>query len=568
MIFNIISLKNPTIALNIKNNDGLANSTIIDLKSLHLEIAKNPIDLSFFLSQPETDPAFKGALKSKLNLESLAKAIPLDEGDNLKGLIQTDIEFDGKMSMVENEQYDQMKFIGDVSLSNLLYKTTGMPDMLIQSANFTATPQLFKLTQFESKIGKSDLSAQGHIDNIFGYVFKDEVIRGNFNLQSNYFDLNEWMSDEEESAEVEEESSESGVVEVPKNIDFELSTLFKKIDYDNMPITDFKGKLTVKNGEVLFHENSFNMLESSFGLKGKYSTADIIKPFVDIDFAIQNLDIPTAFKTFNTVKSLVPVAENTNGKMNLSLKFNALLSDSMTPIMNSINGSGELSTKDILVKGSGVLKQLSSKINFDKLNNLQLQDVKMLFSITNGKINVSPTNIKMGTSSALLKGWNSFDRTMEYVMEFKVPRTELGGTANAWIGNLESEASRLGVPASVGEFLLFDVNANGNVLKPKVTVKPRVNVQGADLKNQLKNKADAKITEVKEEVKQKVDEKKQEVIKVVDEKKQAAEAELEKQKLEAQKKADELKKKAEAEKKKQEEEAKKKATDQLLKRLR
>jgi hypothetical protein len=240
----------------------------------------------------------------------------------------------------------------------------------------------------------------------------------------------------------------------------------------------------------------------------------------------------------------------------------------MTPIMNTINGGGELLTKSLQIQNSGLLKDISSKINYTKLNDLKLADLKLLFKIADGKINVSPTNLKMGTSSAVLSGWNAFDNTMEYVMEFKVPRTELGGAANAFIGNIEKEASRLGVPASVGEFLLFDVVASGNTLKPKVTVKPRVGNAGVDLKDQLKNKANEKINEVKTEVKQKVEEKKQEVKQVVDEKKQAAEAELEKQKMEAQKQADELKKKAEAEKKKQEEEAKKKAAEELRKRFR
>jgi hypothetical protein len=562
-------VKNIQMDLNVKNDDGYANSTLVDLKQLHLEIGKNPIDITFFLSQPETDPNFKGSIQSKLDLASLSKAIPLEDGEELKGLIQADIELDGKMSYVENEEYDKMKFVGEVSITDMFYKMVDMPDMLIKNANFTATPKFFKLNQFESQIGKSDLSAQGYIDNIFGYVFKDEVIKGNFAIQSNYFDVNEWMSDEETSTEeTSEETSGSGVVEVPKNIDFELTSNFKKIDYDNMPITNFKGKLTIKNGEILFHDNSFNMLESTMSMKGKYSTSDITKPFVDMDFGIQNLDIPFAFKTFNTIKTLAPIAENAQGKMNLSIKFNSLLSDSMTPILNTINGGGELLTKSLQIQNSGLLKDISSKINYTKLNDLQMSDLKLLFKIADGKINVSPTNLKMSTSSAVLKGWNAFDNTMEYIMEFKVPRTELGGAANAFIGNIEKEASKLGVPASAGEFLLFDVIASGNTLKPTVNVKPRVGASGADLKNQLKNKAEEKINEVKTEVKQKVEEKKQEVKQVVDEKKQAVEAELEKQKIEAQKQADEIKKKAEAEKKKKEEEAKKKAAEELRKRFR
>ena len=63
------------------------------------------------------------------------------------------------------------------------------------------------------------MNLTGYISNYIGYAFgENETIEGVFNFNSDKFDLNEWMTEEEvgdaEGAETEELELE--VIEVPK----------------------------------------------------------------------------------------------------------------------------------------------------------------------------------------------------------------------------------------------------------------------------------------------------------------------------------------------------------------
>ena len=89
------------------------------------------------------------------------------------------------------------------------------------------SPQYVELAAFDSKIGKSDISANGKIENFIAYAFSDdEAITGKFNLNSNLMDLNEFMEEEvvDENATEEVDEEPLSVIEVPKNIDFILNT--------------------------------------------------------------------------------------------------------------------------------------------------------------------------------------------------------------------------------------------------------------------------------------------------------------------------------------------------------
>ena len=58
------------------------------------------------------------------------------------------------------------------------------------------------------------------------------------------------------------------------NIDFILSTDFKKIDYDETPITNFGGNLIVKDEVLTFRDNSLEVLSGKIKMDGYYSTQD------------------------------------------------------------------------------------------------------------------------------------------------------------------------------------------------------------------------------------------------------------------------------------------------------
>jgi len=578
------SVKNIQVELLVDNNTGVVDHTLIDLELFHFEIADNPIDLKFLVKNIESDPDMKGNIKSKLNFENLAKAIPMEEGEKYEGRLNADVEFAGRLSSIENEQYEDFELKGQLILMDFLYESADLPDVNVKNMQMNFTPQFFELGNLELTIGKSDLNGKGKIDNILPYVFKDDTIKGSFNLSSNYFNLNEFMSEDSASAGSGYETAQTnsadsavttGVVEVPGNIDFILNTDFKKIDYDNMPITNFKGKLIVKDSEVKFEEASLNILGGEITLDGTYSTQDVKVPKVDMDLSIKGMDIPTAFKTFNTVQKMAPIAKHATGSFSTSLKLKGLMNGNMDLDFNSMAGKGDLETKNLVVEDHPLFNKVGAALKNDKYKKLKADDLVIKYEFRDGKVHVKPFDLKIGSTSAKVHGWNSFEQTLEYTFEFKIPREEFGGEANAVLLLVEAQASKFGANLAVGKFVNIDVIASGPNSDPQLKVVPKGMSGEGDksAKGQavdaLKDAAKEKVEELKNKAKEEVGKLKKEGERLKKETEDKARAKTDKVKKDAEAKAKAkvdkqkaaVKAKADAEKKKQEEDLKKKGKD-------
>jgi len=150
------------------------------------------------------------------------------------------------------------------------------------------------------------MQMNGDLSNFFPYFFGKGTLVGNLNFKSNLMDANQFLSNSTDTATASSSSgadtSGMAVVEIPGNIDFTLTSSIAKLLYTNYNITNFNGMVKVANQKLTFSKVALNMLGSSMTMDGYYETTNPKKPTVEMAFGIKNLDIPTAFKTFNTVQ--------------------------------------------------------------------------------------------------------------------------------------------------------------------------------------------------------------------------------------------------------------------------
>ncbi|RLD49347.1 MAG: hypothetical protein DRI94_11315, partial [Bacteroidetes bacterium] len=291
------------------------------------------------------------------------------------------------------------------------------------------------------------------------------------------------------------------VFEVPKNLDFELNANFKKLIYDNINIDNTNGKILIKNGIASLVNLSMNLLDGSMKMSGDYNTVNINKPFVNFDFDISNFDIKKSFETFNTIQKLAPIAESCKGKFSMTLSYNSDLDNKMEPVLNTTNGNGKLSTKNITIENSPTFNKLNEALKTDKFKTIHLQNLNISFKIENGDITVEPFDIKMGKLTANVSGSQNLDQTLKYKMDINMPRSELGGQANQVINNLISQANTNGANIKAGEKVNVKAFIGGTVTNPKVTLnlKDQANNVVDDLKDQAKEKLKEEYNKAKEE---------------------------------------------------------------------
>lgn len=520
------SVNNINIDLHVTNPDGDLDHTIVDLKTFHMEMAGNPIDANLYVKTPISDADIKAGLKADFSLASLQDVMPL-EGDQLEGDIKSDLSVAGKISAIEQERYQDFHAEGSFSIANMNYKSDSLPyDVYLNILTLNFSPQYVELAQFDSKIGKTDIQANGRIDNIISYVFSDdEELTGTFNVNSTLLDLNEFMSEDEVAttegtATTEEEPL--AVIEVPKNINFTLKSNFKQVIYDNIEIDDMNGLLTVKNQKVSMDNLDMKLLDGSMVMDGYYETTNPIEPSFKFDMNIKDFDVEKVATTFNSITEMAPIVKNCKGKFGTKLAINGVFNEQMEPNLNTLNGDGNMKTKNMQVVDFKAMDKLADVLKNEKLRKIDINDVNISYQIKDGRVYTDPFDVKMGNTKGKMSGSSGLDQTIDYKMALKIPSKDLG--VSAAMDKMNAQASGLGLDLKAAETVDVDVLIGGTFTDPKISTS-------------LKGMANSMVDNVKEQVKEKINE---EIDKAKDKAIEEAKKQAQNLKDEAKKQADKI----------------------------
>lgn len=475
-----------------------------------------------------------------INITKMMKIYPMEDM-TISGIVDVQsFNTKGKMSDIEAENYMALQSSGSATIKDFFYSDADLPQgFKITSASATMKPSHVEITSFDGFIGKSDMQMTGKIDNYMGYLFSetDSVLTGSMTFHSKTFDLNEWMV-EEEIPEGEEIPLE--IVPIPANINFVIPSRIDKLLYDDYDITNMVGNIIVKDGIAKLDKGAFNMLGADFSGDGFYDTRDLDHPKYGVNFKVANLSVSEAYKTFNTIQAMAPIAKSLTGAVNTQFHLDGELGQDMMPVLKTLNGSGFLNFIDGQMKEMKVTQSISDKTGFKGFNGASLKDLFVDFSIEEGSLITKefPLNIK---GVQMLVGGKSFvDGTIDYVMNMNLPSGQVG---NALTSNLKS--SGLG-GFGLDQGINLGLGLVGPGTDPDVKIKS-AKPAGPSVGDVAKTKLSDEKAKREAEAKARLENEKAQ---------REAEA---KAKLDAEKKKieDEAKAKVEAEKKKAEEEAKK-----------
>ena len=489
------------IGLDIKVNreaDIDLNNTKIDINKFHLEFAGNEVDASLKLRNMMTDPNIESKLNTFLDLSKLAEIIPLDEGESYSGIITTNIALKGNVSALEKEDYEKFKANGNLKIAQMNYQTSAFNYLTaIDSMLFQFSPQYLDLTYFEAKIGESDLHADGSIDNYMEYFLKDEILTGSFNIASNYFNVDELMyadpnapvseesASEEPTSATTSDSLDTETIDIPDNINFNLTTRIEKMLYDSLEVSNFTGGIVVNEGLAILKGMKMNVFDGSIGLDGSYSSISKDRAQIDMKIDIKDLDIPTAALYFNTMEKMVPMAKYCKGDFSTSLSMVTDIDANMEPIYETITGNGKVHTNKVVVRDLPVLIKISEALKMDKLKTQTLENVNITYAFRDGKIWIEPFDVKMGKINTTVEGSTSFLQELDYQMEMEIPQSMFGAEAASLLSGL----NRFGV--DLEDNIPIKIGIGGTAINPIIKT---------DLKGQAQNVVEDVIEEVKDKV--------------------------------------------------------------------
>ena len=472
------SVNNINIDVKVVNPTGVLDATTIDVNKFHVEMAGNPIDITAHVKTPISDPGLRAEFRGTIDLSSVKDFIPTEKGDDLSGIIKSDISVAGNMSSIDKKEYDKFKASGSLAIDKMNYKTASLPyEVHLNTMLLNFTTQFVELAKFDAKMGKSDVQANGRIDNLIQYLFKDSLIKGAFAINSNLMDLNELMGSSASTTAAAPatttaptSTASTVVAAVPANIDFNLDAKIGKVIYTNLILDNMIGNIIVRNQKVDMTNLKMNTMGGALTINGFYETSNIKKPTTGLNLKVENFDIQETFKTFNSVQKLAPVGQYAKGKFTATIEnFNTSLNQNMEPDLNAVKASGVFKTDKVNVGGFPPFMKLGEALKIEQLKNMDVSNLLVNYQIKDGRVVMAPFDTKISNVPTNISGSTGFDQTIDYKWKMAIPKSMFGGAANSALSGLLAQGNAAaGTNLTMGDKVNVTALFGGTVMKPTV----------------------------------------------------------------------------------------------------
>lgn len=501
-------IKNINIDTKVVNETSTMNDTYVNVDQFAFSIDQDVFDAKANICNLVENPLVDAKLKGTVNLGNLTKAYPVKLDTPLSGILKADVETKFDMASVEKGAYEKIDNRGQISLSGFNYKMDGFKNpFIISLAELQFNPSRVNLSRFDAKTGSSDVAINGTLDNFYGFAFKNQTLKGNFNVKSDKLVVADLMTTETATAKPTKTEGEaaqktttakpataSDAVKIPAFLDCTINANANSVVYDNLTLKNFGGKMVIKDEAVSIQNAKTSIFDGNIGFNGTVSTKTATPTF-DMDLNLNSLDIPQAFTQLDMLKKIAPIAGVINGKLNAGLKVGGKLdSKEMTPDLKSLIGNlgGSLANAVIHTENSQVLQALTGTVKFLDPSKLNLNQ-KVNLTFNDGKVNILPFVVKYKNQDIKISGTHGFDQQMSYTAAVDVPAKEFDQLVEK-AATLKVDISKIVVPVNV--------NITGSFQNPKVSTDLDQGIKTA-VTQLAKQEKDRVVNEVKEKATEK-----------------------------------------------------------------
>ncbi|MHB1105653.1 MAG: AsmA family protein [Lutibacter sp.] len=456
------SVNNIVIDSRIVNKTGIFNDTYVNLDKLSFTIDQDVFNAKATIQNIAENALINAEIKGIVNLANVAKAYPVKLEKPLTGILKADVVTRFDMKSVEESKYQNIQNSGAITVTDFNYESEEMAKPFkIKQAAISFNPKDIRLNKFDGETGNSDFQVTGNLDNFYGFIFKDQVLKGNFNLTSRQFEVADFM---ETKTDTSATKTTKEALKIPSFLNVTIAAKATTVVYDNLNLKEVSGNLAIKDEAVTLSNLKMDVFGGQIALSGMVSTKEKTPKF-NMDLGLNGLNISESFTQLAMLKAIAPIANAVLGKLNSTIKLSGNLSDNMTPDLKTITGNliGQLLGSKLSPANSPLLTSLASNIKFLDLEKLNLDKLKMILSFKDGKVEINPFTLKYQDINIEISGAHGFDQSMAYNLKFDVPVKYLGNEVNNLLTKL--------TPADAAKIENFPINANltGSFTSPKVS---------------------------------------------------------------------------------------------------
>jgi hypothetical protein len=479
------TVQNISIDAELKNETGLLPDTYLNIGGMTFKIDDEVFNLSGSIRNLTENAIVQLIIKGTLNLANIEKVLPLELDRDLTGIFKADVTTNFDMRSLENEQYQNIKSSGMASLTGFTYSDEAFNNPIkIDNAFIAMSPANIRLNALSATTGQTDIEATGDIQNLIPWIMAKQDLKGRFVLKSNTFNVNDFMTSEENTAKGNLKNAKGTAVDnsvkIPDFLDATMDFTAKKVIYDNVVMENAKGTISIKNETANLTNVTSNVFGGDIGFSGNVNTKNPVPTF-EMNLDLKKIDIDESFGKLELLKYLAPIAKALKGNLNTVIKLSGQLNDDFTPNLATLAGDAvaQIISAEVNTKNTPLLAKLDESLTFLNLDKLSLHDVGTSLRFSDGKIIVKPFDIDINGIKVTAGGSHGLDKTIDYKLTLDVPAKYLGSDVTKLLAKLDpADANAMTISLPVG--------LTGDFLNPKVSLNTKAAV--SELTNKLMEK--------------------------------------------------------------------------------
>lgn len=470
------SVQDINLDLNILNTTGLIDDTYLTFDNVTFRIDQDRFATNGSVRNLMGNMLIDMALKGTINLANLEQAYPLDLDQDLNGILTADVNTSFDMNSIETEQYQNVNSRGMATITDFSYRSPEIPnEVKISNANLNFNQGNVVVPELNLTTGQTDLRANGTIQNLMGFLFTDQKLKGTFQVNSGNFSVNDFMVAETVTettpvngntpSQTTKVVTGNEAVKIPSFLDVELNFAANRVLYDDLVLNNAKGTLIIDNEVATLRNISAGIFGGNVGLNGNVSTRGT-QPSFDMVLNLNSIDIAQSFNGLDMLQGLAPIAKALEGKMQTAVNLKGFLNDDLTPQLNTIAGDAlaEILTAEVNPEQLALLARLDEQLGFINLNDIDLSNLKGYLKFNNGNVEVQPFSFNVKGINVNVSGSHGFDMNMNYNLSLDVPARLLGSQIGNALGSLSGQdlqTMMVAVPIGLrGQFQNPQININ------------------------------------------------------------------------------------------------------------
>ena len=345
-------------------------------------------------------PVAVGDVRSEFEVSKLAGLIDEDLFKFSSGTASAKLEY--KADIVDF-RITKPYLKGEVNIkkANILYvpRKLNLKDVSV-ALDFTEND--LNISEIALKSAKSTVYMKGSVKNFLNLYYTDpEKIVLNWEINSPQLNIGEFMGflGGRQRGKAASKKDRRG------NFTEELNTIFErsqvdmklkvdKLFYNRFMATNTRAEVVLANSQVIVKNAGLNHAGGSLVINGSMSQTPAKNNPYKLNATIKNADIQKFFYAFHNFGMKSLTSENIRGYFSSTVKVSGLISDTGSPVRNSMSGNVNFTVKKgSLINFEPVISVGKFAFPFRDVKNITFTNLNGNLAVKNGKVTISPMQI-------------------------------------------------------------------------------------------------------------------------------------------------------------------------------